>query len=164
MLIVSFCKRNKNGWEIKNSDLKFRLKVSKTDHLEDAIRTGSENFLCYGLMRHAVREGFPCKFWKNKDAQFILGPIGISKTNMMEIGEMGKNFWTTLMPKKGKKGGRWLCHHTRLLIWARLATSIFLVFKVLKKSHFHSINEVIRIKPKNPGFWNSAYGKTWVFP
>ena len=76
MLIVSFCKRNKNGWEIKNSDLKFRLKVSKTDHLEDAIRTGSENFLCYGLMRHAVREGFPCKFWKNKDAQFILRPIG----------------------------------------------------------------------------------------
>ena len=74
--LYSSCKRNNNGWEIINSDLKFRLRGSKTDHLEDAIRTGSENFLCNDLVRHAVREGFSCKFWKNKHARFIFRPIG----------------------------------------------------------------------------------------
>ena len=32
-------------------------------------------FLCKGLMRYAVRGGFPCKFWKKKDARFILRPL-----------------------------------------------------------------------------------------
>ena len=74
--LYSFCERSKNGWEIINSDLKFRLRGSKTDYLEDAVGTGSENFLCYGLMRNAVREEFPCKFWKNKDGWFIFRRIG----------------------------------------------------------------------------------------
>ena len=121
-----------------NSDSRAQKQIT----LQISSKSEVKNFLCNGLMRHAVRDGFSCEFWKNKDAQFILGPIGISNSNMMEIGEMGKNFWTTLMPKKGKKGGGWLCHHTRLLIWARLATSIFFFFKVLKKSHFHSLNEI----------------------